>query len=266
MQPVRIQNIRYADRLAKEKFRRKIAGIVGGVILGSSLFALGAYLFFFSPILEIQSITASGLEKVSDDEVLARVREQIHQKKFLYFEPFKNILVFNSAAMRDRLLASYPSLKTVTIQKDFPHGLALSFVEREPLGVWCFGRECLYFDADGALWGPAPQSSGSLLTIVRDERQREIVTEMDRRYVTAVQEIASGLKAMGVPMRDISIPPGIIGDIHANTMQGYPLFFSLDSDIPAQLDVLRIFLDQKGDQNFKPQYLDLRIRGRVYYK
>ena len=63
------------------------------------------------------------------------------------------------------------------------------------------------------------------------------------------------------------IPENSFDEFRVYTDRGFYLIFSLDSNIKNQTDVLRIFLDEKSkDPNFNPQYLDLRIDGRIYYK
>ena len=51
----------------------------------------------------------------------------------------------------------------------------------------------------------------------------------------------------------------------------YYIIFSTDSDIKNQLDVLKIFLNDKTNNSapvggFHPQYIDLRIENKIYYK
>ena len=72
---------------------------------------------------------------------------------------------------------------------------------------------------------------------------------------------------MGIKTRSVTIPENSVDEFRVAAAGGYDILFSLDSDYKNQLSVLRIFLDQKGkDPAFDPQYLDLRIDGRVYFK
>jgi len=72
---------------------------------------------------------------------------------------------------------------------------------------------------------------------------------------------------MNIFINKFTIPDKFISDFSAFTSNGYELLFSTDSDVNKQLEVLEIFLaEKKDDPDFKPQYIDLRINGRVYYK
>ena len=69
-----------------------------------------------------------------------------------------------------------------------------------------------------------------------------------------------------IRVNKIEIRPDSINDFYIYTTNGFYIIFNMEISIPKQIEVLKIFLAEKG-QDFKPtEYIDLRIEGRVYYK
>ena len=68
---------------------------------------------------------------------------------------------------------------------------------------------------------------------------------------------------MGI--KRIEIPADFIDDLTVHTAKGYYILANTGSGMDKQLDTLRIFLKNKG-ADFHPEYIDIRIEGRVYYK
>ena len=135
-----------------------------------------------------------------------------------------------------------------------------NFSERKPAGIWCFKDSCSYFDGDKILWGQPARSSGFIFLTVEDERGGH---EIDDGFFKPIMEVA---KSMAGEIKNIIIPADSFNEFRVYTSD-YNIIFTTDSDIQNQLDILKILIKEKGkDAGFHPQYIDLRIEGRVYYK
>lgn len=265
MRPINVQRIRQHDRLARRKQKLFIFK-VASFALGAASFIGGiVYFALFSSSLQIQQINVTGLKKVDAKAVDERIQAQLESTWLRYVRPQKNIFLFDSNGLRASLLDQFPALKDVTIDKDPAHTISFAFVEREPLGIWCFGDDCRYFDDEGALWGRPVRSSGFLLLTVTDLRERD--KSIDEEYLEAVKKVQKGFQGIQVGLKNIRIPADRLREFQADTSKGYPVLMSLDSDLAKQMEVFRIFVEKKAsDRNFHPQYVDLRIDGRIYYK
>jgi hypothetical protein len=119
-------------------------------------------------------------------------------------------------------------------------------------------------------FGQAIQSSGVLLLNVNDMRvvsASTSLTMVDSRFLGAIQTVVPILTSQDVKVKNIIIPADTYTEFDILVDGGYLVKFSLDSDIKNQLDVFRIFRTQKmTDGALRPQYVDLRFDGRVYYK
>jgi cell division septal protein FtsQ len=265
MRPINVQKIRQHDRFARRKRKLFIAKMIAIGIGAASFFGGILYFFLFSSSLEIQQINVSGLKKVDAKAIDGRIQEQLQRTWLTYVRPQKNIFLFDSDRLRSSLLDQFPELKDVTIEKDPMHVVAFTFVEREPLGIWCFKNDCRYFDDEGALWGQPVRSSGFLLLTVNDLRERDQI--IDEEFLEAVKQVHKGFQGIHVGLKNIRIPADRLREFQADTSKGYPVLISLDSDLAKQMEVFRIFIEKKAtDKTFHPQYVDLRIDGRIYYK
>jgi len=259
----------YKDNLTKKRQRRflvsAVALAVGSVVL---VVALG-YVIFFSGWFTIRNVSAGGLSDSRKAQVLDVVHQQLTHR-WLGLPTGDNILFFPSSRIQASLRNSFSFIDTVSIKKKFFHSLILTAVERQPEGIWCFGSaslttSCFYYDHKGILIADAPRSSGFLMLTVNDARENtsDII---DPKFLIAIQTILPALDAQGIKVKNINIPTGTFTELDVATGNGYPVKFSIDSDLAGQLHALDIFRKQHSDPIPPYQYLDLRFDGRVYFK
>ena len=260
MKPANIKS-GYTDNLARQRRARILFKLM--ILVAISLIILVGiiYFLFFSKVLEVKSITLNGLVQANSGELNTQIEERLNQKIFRFIPRRSNLILINQADLKGEILSKYPVLKSLEIKNDYPHGLIFNFTERIALGVWCFKENCFYFDNEGNAWGGAARSSGFLITVVEDQRNLE-EQKIEKEYLEAIKIFLVGeeppLKIKNIiiedSFRDFKV---MLGD--------YYLLFALDSDIKKQLEILDIFLNEKGI-GFRPQYIDMRIDGRIYYK
>ena len=263
------KNIKYQDKLAEKRRRVWILKILFFVGLAIAIVGFILYFLFFSGLLEIKEISVSGIDKVGNKEFHDKLNKRLNFKWLGLLERQKNVLFFNSDAFKAEVFAAFPEIKEISINKKPPHTLNIDVTERTTAGIWCFISSCKYFDKEGITWGEAAKSSGFLILAVDDLRPGP--QSIDLKLLSNVMLISEQLKKNDIFVSKFTIPENFIGDFDAATSRGYGLLFSTGSDIKSQLEVLEIFLAEKnGDLppagGFKPQYIDLRINGRVYYK
>ena len=112
-------------------------------------------------------------------------------------------------------------------------------------------------------WGQTGKSSGFIYLTVEDQRSGQ--DRIDKDFFGPINQVVKGIS--GVVVKNIKIPENSFNEFRVYTSQGYYIIFTTEEEIKDQLDVLRIFLnDKKDDLSFNPQYIDLRVDGRVYYK
>lgn len=257
----------YTDTLTRK--RRVLFMFKAIIFLTLIVFACGGtiYLLFFSGFLELRSVVSSGLDTLNSDEVRIEIDKTLNNKIFGYLPVKNDILFIASDDLQSQLLSRFPVLESVEIKKNFRHELVFNFSERKAIGVWCYkGGDCQYFDSGGNAWGQVIKSSGFLMITVDDQRNTDI-KQMDKDYFLAVKTFIDNPKLLPFSVKDIIIAQDSFRDYIIETSANYPIYFSLDSSIIDQVKVLNIFLENKSKEDgFNPQYIDLRIDGRIYYK
>lgn len=224
------------------------------------------YVMFFSKLLEIRDISFNGLNTVSPEEFEDKINARLDQKIFGYLSRRNNLLLgVDSDNLEKEISSSYPIFKSVKVQKNLPHNLVFSFEERKPVGIWCVANECRYFDNEMQTWGPAVRSSGFLMLTVSDERSGGGEFNIDKDFFDAILQASSDASTHTI--RSVGIPEGSFNEFRVYTDQSFYIIYSLDSSVKDQSEILSIFLKEKSkDSNFQPQYIDLRIEGRIYFK
>lgn len=263
-----VKKLSYRDELARRNRLFFILKLTGFIVAFVAIVGGGTYFLFFTEKLEIKDITINGLETLDREIVIAEVNRQLDYKKFGYLHTRRNILFFDGSALEANVLASNPVLKSVDMNRKLPHKIILDVMERKPVGIWCSAAECRFFDDEMNTWGPAARSSGFLFLTVEDMRSREKFS-IEEDFFRSINEVARELP--GLIVKTVTIPENSFDEFRIYTNKDFYLTFSFGANIKNQLEVLKIFLEEKSKDpppvgGFNPQYIDLRIEGRVYYK
>lgn len=270
MRPANLKTLKDKSTLGRRAGRPFIFKLIWSGVSLVALFALIIYLLFFSGLLEIQNIALSDSEETIRNQIASEINSVLNLTQLKFLKTQKNILFFDSSELERQLLANLSFIGDIRITKRFPHGLDINFSEKIPAGTWCFnGERCSYFDSGGSLWGNAVKSSGFLLLVVNDQRNNENgrISLSGDVFLNPIMRISEYFKNLDLRIKDAVIPPDSLGEFRINTDKGYPVIFDVEGDIAGQLENLRILLNERGkDPNFKPQYINLKIDGRVYLR
>ena len=266
MRPVNIKKINHRDEVVRRHRRFFVLKIVAIVLLTIVVVAGLIYLLFFSRMFDVREVSFNGLDMVSSDVFQMKIDENLNQKILKFLPRRNNIFFVNTGNFEKEFALAYPIFKSVDIQRKLLHGLVLNFLERKPTGVWCFKDSCSYFDNDKVLWGQPAKSSGFIFLTIEDDRQTD-KKQIDDDFFKPIMEVA---KSMSGEIKNIIISADSFNEFRVYAADYY-IIFTTDFDVQNQLDTLKIFLNDKNKnsppiEGFHPQYIDLRIDGRVYYK
>lgn len=262
------QNFGYSRSVADKKRRRFMLYTVLGVLGGLVVLAGVGYWVIFSNFFTIQEIKAEGIEKINREEFFKKLDEYKKKKVLGFLNVEHNLLFFDKRKVMADIIAAFPIFEEVSINKNFPGSIIISVKERNAFGIWCFGIEpdqvCQYFDESGYAWGSALKSSGTLLVSVEDETAASNNPNINPGLIKTIASIYNDLSKTNIKLIKIVIPQNSIDELRAYTLDGYYLIFSTIRPIDEQTHALSIFLTQKEDRTF--QYIDLRVKDRIYFK
>jgi hypothetical protein len=265
-----VKSIKFKDGLARKRrqrfFMRAYAIFVGSIVCIVAII----YAIFYSGWFDLNKYEIAGTN-IIDSEAIKENLNTYLDYKFMNFLPVgRNILFIDNEDLERNLFDNNDLLKTIQIEKRYWHALSVIVTEREALGVWCFenyvgDHKCRYFDRDMKTWGDIDKTSGFVLPTIDDFKTIDN-QEINSELFDGVMKIINGLRGIAT-IGEIQVKDKSIGDMVVIIDRPFYLKFSLESDLADQLEVLKIFLNnKKDDTTFLPQYLDLRVDGRVYYK
>lgn len=254
----------YTDSLAKKRRQARIAkiSVFSAVIL--AILAGIIYLLFFTPWLEIQAVTIEADER-RVESIETETNKYLNSKWLGLVPVRRNILFMSSSSLREHLLNSFDGIKTISIDKDYPHSLNISSENRQAVMIWCFSGGCRYVDSDGLIWGQSPESSGFIIPVVKDYKDSR-GDNIDVELFNTISGLYSSLNELKIPIQSISIKEGAFEELVALTSDEWPIYMTFEFPVSDQIKTLSIFLNEKKNEKLVPEYIDLRISGRVYYK
>jgi cell division protein FtsQ len=109
-----------------------------------------------SPDYRVSSIQISGLQRLSEEEVLAHLDLiGVH------------VLEIQPEEIKAELAASFPELRDITVTVSLPAQISISVIERQPMFTWKMADSVIWVDTEGYLI-PARGSAPDMLTIDAD--------------------------------------------------------------------------------------------------
>lgn len=236
------------------KKKRKFKGILWICLL----FLIIVYILFFSPLFKIRSLEVLGNREVGIGEI---------ESKFNY----SNLFLATESKIRNNLIKEIPKIKDLEISKNFiKRKVKLSIIERKEIGIVCKEEECFYIDNQGIIFEQAPQTSGSLVLLIKDYSQRAYYFGkkiFEENVINSILEIRESLDLeIDLRVLDFSILSFPIKDLKAMTNENWYIIFDLERNIKSQILALKVVLEEKIQERENLEYIDLRIENRIYYK
>lgn len=242
-------------RRKKRKSKKRII-----IFLTIFLFALLILSLILSPIFELKEISVQGNQEVDAEEIKSIITSG-------------NILFLTAKELGNDLLESFPKISEVKVEKNIiKRTVSIVISERESVGITCKENtgNCFYFDKNGFIFEDAPQTSGSLILLIKDFSATEfligkkIYSEEVTAMVAEIKEyLASSVNIKTDWFEIHTIPPKEIKTI---TPKGWYILFDPTRDIKKQLSILKTALNEKIKDVADIEYIDLTIENRIYYK
>jgi len=179
-----------------------------------------------------------------------------------------NLLTMDEGELVSKLQLADPQIRTVEVRREWPHGLKVSAVLKQPSMGWSSGDQRYLLDSDGTAIGMLP--AGSPLPVVNDGSNLPVQVGRQvcgPRFVTFVTQLMPALAANGYQVTSLDIKDTTF-DLTASTNKGYKLVFDTSRPVADEMGDLKSVLTLLTSQKHPAptQYLDLRIAGRAYYK
>lgn len=259
-----------SERVKKSRVKRTGVPFLG--ILMSIIVIIVIGYVLYSPILNISSITVEVEDEILQKEIMSRSEDFINnQNSFIYNN--NNIFLTRIDLLEQYILKEFPQIKTITITRTLNRTMNIVIVLRTPLAKICEADICSILSEDGINMG----NDSALLSSIQPEirgvslgnRGESVVSDREVRWLKTIITEYNTLE--GVRINSIQVQQKAenrIIDVHVYTEQGYYIMLDLDTDIMYQARALnKVFISQLPlEQRSRLEYIDLRIKDRVYYK
>jgi len=139
-------------------------------------FVYGIYQMWTSPEFLVTNISIKGLQRIPEDEVLAK-----------FDLVGKQIFIIDPNMIEQILNRSYPELWDIRINLVMPNTISIRLIERQPMIIWKSQSMDLWIDAEGFLI-PARNQQLDLLTIDADTLPTYLLAEKSEKPDASISE------------------------------------------------------------------------------
>lgn len=167
----------------------------------------------------------------------------------------------------DNFLAWPGKVGAVEVEKDYSTGvLRLKLPSPERFAIWC-SKNCFWVGADGVVIEEAPDTEGSSINKIRDDRDFTPVvgkSVVPSDLAVNIVKIIQGLSGLPIRIKDYSFDDRL-QELRANGVKGETIIFSARLEPTATLLVSLRDLIESGRVR-TAEYIDLTVENRIYIK
>lgn len=240
-------------RGATRAVRSRRTRLPGAIALAVAMLSLVFALFYISPLLRVSRVTVIGATAVAADKV-AQTADVEGQ----------NIMAVDREEVA-RAVAQIPMVKSARVTRKLPNEVAITIEERRPWAIWQAQAAKYVIDDEGVVIGTSIPPQG-LVTIVDTGSQP---VKIGNRVEPGAVEMASKLTqllpaAVGASPKRFEYAASSGLTVVAD--KGWQARFGDDEDLEYKVAVLKEILDAAAARKAKVEVVDLRYKGRPYYR
>lgn len=224
---------------------------------------LGIYGLINASFLKIKEIGINGLNKISEEQLINELRGKILEKRLPQFLGFNHFISWPS-----QIALANPLISKITIDKNyFENRLAVFVEERKNYAIWCYAKNCYWFDETGILLEPAPVTEGTLVFIIRNPNERPVILGKSiapEHLWKNTKKILDMLSVLPIKTGELDLDEQL-QELTVKGTGGEKLIFSLRF-APSEKMFHYIQNSIATGEIKKAEYIDLTVENRIYLK
>lgn len=226
--------------------------------------------FLYTPYMNITDITVAGTRTLDPSLVRLKVLESLNTS-YLLVVPKSTPLTLSKQDISQRILASYPQVKNVEIERSLMHGLTVTIMEHDMFARWCDTAEsisCYVVNSDGLIFNTDTQYDPKLTIVggIQTELGNQLMIQktVPKKYMDTLVRFSDDLNVVGLIPTYVTI--GSDGKTRVDT-NGVSFIIRADEDPERVGRFLKNTIDEftKNGVLEKIDYIDLRTQHRVFY-
>lgn len=256
----------------KKKRKRIVIKLLLAFFLLLVIFALIIWSFYID-YFRVKKITVEGNSFLESEKIISNVSSSLNGKHF-YILPKSNILIIPKKEIINNLLNNFLRIKSIDISRDLPDAIIIAIKERKPTALLCEERRCLFLDDNGYAFEESAFFSGDIYVKFIDEREDvgnlvsdrklsfQLIPEIQYKNLINFTDLLAREK---IKISHILLKNEGLYEFHA--VEGWHILLSERGDYKIAFDNLKIALEnQIKDKRPDLEYVDLRLRNKVFYK
>ena len=139
---------------------------------------------------------------------------------------------------------------------------------RKPTVAWRTGSTAVYVDDTGVAFSRNYYEPPSVKVV----DQTGIVTEGNKvlasnRFLAFIGKLVGQMNYQQLPVEQVDLPPGTTRQVVVHVRGiGYPITFSIDRPVGEQAEDAARAVTYLRNRGEKPEYLDVRVSRKAFYK
>lgn len=264
------QQKRKRKRFSKEKFRIMLV-LISFVALLAGCVSVVRLSYF-----QIREIKVSGSGTEQDAQELQTTVNSLLLGNYALVIPKRFIFGVSAQNLEQRLLAALPRFETISVTRQFPHALSVSYAKRIFFALLCNDdaksdqHSCGYMDRTGFIYEDAPEASGSLIVKIKSDLQSVKVGTQAIGEATVRQMVLFGesiQRTAGLRLLAYELSTQTPDELRLKVAEGFTLIVKKDSNPDVILPILHTVLTQEiKDRKSQLDYINLRFGNKVFYK
>lgn len=241
------------------RLRRKIGGIFLGTVLICG--SLGVLLYNF--VAEIHVVPSDGAAALDEHRYQQSVEAYFGQHPVERFRP-----LLNHERMNEFVTHQLPEVASIALSSNSLDTGTFTVTLRKPIASWMINTTQYYVDAAGVPFQINYFAPPSVKVVDRSGVQETtgmaVVSTQFLRFVGQAVAVAT---REGLTIQQVSIPPQTIRQVEV-TVEGhaYPVKLSLDRPVGEQVEDMQRAIKYLDEKQIVPQYVDVRVSGKAFYK
>lgn len=170
--------------------------------------------------------------------------------------------------LQQHFLKHAPEVKTVRLESAGPLSAIAKLTFRQPVAQWATAQKTSFVDGDGVTfeknYHAAPRLSVHDESGIPVEGGREVVS---RSFLGFLGQVVAAFDTQGIAVTKIVLPPGAVRQV-VLSLEGraFPVKMTTDRSAAAQVAQAMHALRHVERRGVTPEYLDVRVDQRVFYR